>query len=1181
MDYSLPYLFTRDLSGSLGSFYEKRYLWTKWGVLFPSWNVFYSVPNYGLNIFSELHYLFFVFLHGNLVYTYKVYIVFEILVCGVSMLIASYKMTKSRFGSLLAAIFYVLAPYFLSELQFGHIYSLWGYVLLPPAYYLTYRALINRSAKLAILAGGAVALATIFAHLQGVYTNGIPLAIFGLLITFFYANANDAKGFAKSVISRTGILLIMFSVVLSLSSYLIFPSIVFNLGVTTSNPYFSLSQSEVYSNSFLESFSLANIEQPYMPIIMFLAILSASLILLEKKKIYYALFIIGLLGILLSVGTNTPIFATLMKFIPFFNAIRTPGRFLVTTSFAFCLMAGVSIDVILKKLKHKCLGYARNGVVSPPHKRLPITVMILCFLSYLIILFPAGYIYSEYNLAYSNLGPLMHSPPQNGQQFLSSYTKIHQWLNHADPKHEYRVADLASETGKLFIFDHRTLRYLIPLDLLFTSYKSPSFAKILSFFGVKYLVSLTDPNEYLGYYQISFQDINNALSNSPYFEKVYQVKDLVIYENQLTMPWIFPAYGALTVGGPQAMSLFYSLNLTQNWALIYANQVIDEINNLSNPKWFNAIIFHDSDFYDLALMQMNSFIQPWERVDIYQPDSWEIRRTQIFPYDHPFFGVQNSKRGQIAYSEFFAYTFENARLNVPFNVEQTGNYSIWVRALMDYGAGSISIILDSDQKTTANFTGNFGFRWIKTGPYHLEKGIHHLIIENEQLASLYLDVIALISEKELNNQINQLSSFIEEGNLETIYLLEFTNYFSGEAVYPASWMPSYASNNGSLTMKPNSTVSTNVYIGKEGNYTIGVRLLVPSGDIQIEVDNRTVYEHRVQKYCKEELSWTWLITDPVPMTKGEHIIQVKNFYDNSYLDFMYMATGEAYQSWGWEDNKFIEGVTAQPNWVVPDNLSSNYSVRIHQGIVDFNVKDPGKSMKWSLNSPMDVNIKNYPYLVIRYKAVNISHSGEYALWFFAEDGDGNSMPFYPLTQAQLIDDNQWHTLTIDLTGHETTRVTKMAFQVQANHHGNAHLYIDYVKFGKKWSADPFSEMNLGVVDFMRTELTEWKGNLRLNKPAYLVFLESFDENRWSLQIENYSRSKFPLPVSYIFNAFPINMAQIQFKIHYSQPKLITVSNLISASTFVIISLFIGLLVCARIRIKLKITKSVRVKNMRH
>lgn len=905
IDYKLPVGFTGDLSTGLRWFYQTNYFLAK-GMLTPlSWDVLYSSPNYFLNPYVVFHYLFFVSLGRNIVFAYKLYVLLEVVLSGLSMLWVSYKLFGHRFGSLFSAIFYISMPYFFYELT-SHIYYLWGYVLLPLAYYLTFKALVNRSVKLGIVAGLAVAAVTVLSSTEFVYFIGIPLAVFALLTIIFYSDEQKSEKI-KAFFARLGIVSIIAILAFLISLYVIVPSYSYS-GVNTTNNYWMFSDLSAYSNSFIQSFSFipSNTNQvnwfsanPLTVVLLFLPIVSAALLIAERKRINYILFITGLVAVIFSVGLNSPLWAEAMKILPSFSSIRVANRFLITICFIFSLLAGVSISTIFVKLRYSIRKIGTQMMLLPKQYNLKFfkftrtkilsksQIIITCFLIVLIVA-PIAYVFLEYNLAFSSTGPLGYSASQDPFS-LQDYANVNHWLDSADPTHAYRVIDLASPDGKLFTFDHKSFNYLYSIDLVFAYFKSPSFGKILSSVGVRYIISLNDSsNGYLN--EIPFQAIHDSLSNSTVFTLAYQSGNIVIFEDKLTMPWVYPAYGALTVGGPQALSLLYSLNLTQNWVPIYANEVTTEISNFDT---FSAIVFHDSDIYDLALMKMNNFIYPSDFVNPSNPNGWMVVRSYDYTFDHPFLNSQNSAFGQMGLSNFFAYTITDASLWIPFCVEQAGNYSIWLRVLNPSNQlGNVEVALDSYQSVTENLTDVGGFKWIKLDPSYLQSGSHGLYIKNLSANPFYLDVISVVDESKLGNEVNQLTSLINESSLSSMYLLEFTNYFSGKgnSTHASNSLPSYASDHdaGTLLMKPNSVANASLYIATGGTYTIGIRLTANSGNIKVIIDNASVYQGGAPQSSGNN-NWVWLTSNPISISAGSHTILVENSLNASDLDFMYIA----------------------------------------------------------------------------------------------------------------------------------------------------------------------------------------------------------------------------------------------------------------------------------------------------
>jgi len=114
-------------------------------------------------------------------------------------------------------------------------------------------------------------------------------------------------------------------------------------------------------------------------------------------------------------------------------------------------------------------------------------------------------------------------------------------------------------------------------------------------------------------------------------------------------------------------------------------------------------------------------------------------------------GQQTGYDWDYSYSPDYGFVFTSAydRLNINFDVNQTNNYSIFVRTLQHPGNGSVEIDVDSSN-ITVNTHWNFSSRefvWANLGEVILTKGSHTLSIANHE-GSNAVNLVAIIpSEK--------------------------------------------------------------------------------------------------------------------------------------------------------------------------------------------------------------------------------------------------------------------------------------------------------------------------------------------------------------------------------------------------------------------------------------------------
>jgi hypothetical protein len=127
---------------------------------------------------------------------------------------------------------------------------------------------------------------------------------------------------------------------------------------------------------------------------------------------------------------------------------------------------------------------------------------------------------------------------------------------------------------------------------------------------------------------------------------------------------------------------------------------------------------------------------------------------------------------------------------------------------------------------------------------------------------------------------------------------------------------------------------------------------------------------------------------------------------------------------------------AQPSWL--PNPATNPSVTSTGSSLLFAINEPGKGMKWRNNSIGTRDSATYPYVLMRYRCLNLQNSASsYAVYF---SGTGESRPFY---LADLLDDGLWRWAFAPVG---IPMVNLMAVQVQNNYTSQAFLEIESLRF---------------------------------------------------------------------------------------------------------------------------------------
>ena len=134
--------------------------------------------------------------------------------------------------------------------------------------------------------------------------------------------------------------------------------------------------------------------------------------------------------------------------------------------------------------------------------------------------------------------------------------------------------------------------------------------------------------------------------------------------------------------------------------------------------------------------------------------------------------------------------------------------------------------------------------------------------------------------------------------------------------------------------------------------------------------------------------------------------------------------------------------TAQPGWL--SDASTDASVSTDGRVGCFHVPRPGRGMKWSLAEP-GVSLRQFPYMVVRYRAENLNAARTDYL-IYVDDGDANT-ELAALRPGDLVADGKWHVAAVDVSAlTEAGGIESLAVQVQADAHGDARLWLEWLAF---------------------------------------------------------------------------------------------------------------------------------------
>lgn len=877
-----------DMFSGLPFIIERQYVYNNWRTIFYDWSPFASSPSFlGDSNFFIVPQLIIYSIVSDIAFSYKIYEILLFFTSFLSMYLLAYTISNKKriVSGVAAAVFYSLTPYLLLEL-IAHQYMMWAYALLPLAYLLIYKSLAgSKKSKYAwvCLAGILIAASTTYPSIEFSYVNGIFLFLFSIILCFKDVTKNELKLFFNKLISVA----IMFSIAIFLSAYFMFPMVFSVSPFSVASVFSRVAQVPVYSNTFIDAAFLlnkgfsVNIGLNYFSIYGLLIIpfmlpilLSSLLILFRRKGMYLLFFILGILAVLFSMGSNLPSFLRIFEYaqkLPLFDMIRTPCRFTIQVALSFSLLGGIAIGLASDSLRK--FGSASMKVAKHSYKRVFVVLVIAIILG--------SYLFSGINITYSVAGPYQNQPMPE------SAAKVVSWLNQDDPYQNYRIIDL-TQTNLIASY-HRSLSN--GADLISKYGSSPALATLLGLLNVKYII--TD-------YQ---SDINYEFLCCPYLYTV-RVDNDIIFVNTLAKPELYSSYGALAIGGPSVLSTFYtaidttvnsaeSLNASSQssvsnpiWALFSPDVLVGQ-NGLNQVNNFNAVVFEDSDLKDLVFQQLDSSykFEAWK----YLNGDWGIVEDSYGTLIPSAESYQNSVSGQLVLSQrAIKPIVQNATLTIPINVNTTGSYDVWIRASNTLSSETTNIIstsIDGSMVGQVDFGKVGGFQWLKVNnaSISLSEGSHTIELFTNG-SPVYLDMVAVVPAGLVDSATTEEMATIN--NLQQMYILEFSNYFVGENVTRENNILPFTSesSSGYLTLKPGTLATQQLFVAKADNYSLNLRFLErPDGGIlSLKIDGITVCNIQATGFN----IWSWINSSSIYLSVGEHEIEVTSESGNNSIDIM-------------------------------------------------------------------------------------------------------------------------------------------------------------------------------------------------------------------------------------------------------------------------------------------------------
>ncbi|MBI2303837.1 MAG: YfhO family protein [Chloroflexi bacterium] len=330
----------------------------------PLWDpyVFAGLPDYQYVSSFVAYPVYLVIYFLPVVTAFNLMYIIPFFIAAASMYLYGQKQGFSPWGSLTAAIVFTFNGYFLVRLWAGHLEVINAFVYLPLLFLLLQRVLERKDLVSTFLLGMSIGVVNLFGTPQ--YPAMMFLALGGYLIYWLYPilRPQEYRSALKITLCLAGALVLG----LGLAAIYILPSYEsflqnyrrggnWTFAMATYN---SLNPRDLLTLFFPDLFgheltgdywgSAFTENIFYVGVLASLLALYAAVARWGRDRSVTFLTLLGAAAIVLSLGRYTPVYGLVYQWLPPFNMVRSPPRFLIVAVFSLSLLAGAGCDLVLQ-----------------------------------------------------------------------------------------------------------------------------------------------------------------------------------------------------------------------------------------------------------------------------------------------------------------------------------------------------------------------------------------------------------------------------------------------------------------------------------------------------------------------------------------------------------------------------------------------------------------------------------------------------------------------------------------------------------------------------------------------------------------------------------------------------------------------------------------------------------------
>jgi len=485
---------------------------------------------------------------------------------------------------------------------------------------------------------------------------------------------------------------------------------------------------------------------------------------------------------------------------------------------------------------------------------------------------------------------------------------------------------------------------------------------------------------------------------------------------------------------------------------------------------------------------------------------------------------------------------EPVTLKIPFSVDKTDTYKLFIRYFKNQEGGEIKVYLDGRPIEISTKDQLNKFIWKELAICHLEKGKHTLILENVKGFNA-VNLFALIPEKEYENAKQEISKILQNKTIIYLFEAESDLYRDNAEVLNSGGEAS----DGEVLEIADGKAWQEVEIIKTGTYRLAIRV---KGDFRVKIGNK--------KFEFHNSNLTYWYSPIFELNKGKYNLTITPL-DTPIANFSFEPVSDIENG---IIKKLPQGIASFSN----DSFAGNSSLKISS-----NVSEEG--WLWFRTTEIDVTPRER-YLAIthmKYKNVVASYisiegynetSGEWReLWQIPSRQDGTS-DWKEYKQILTIPDD----------------ITKIGFVLNAGWikdlgEGDATTWFDDIRiypvkdyldvtwlYSTKNNNETLNvnelfktnETPASIINYTKINPTKYEVKVNATKPFMLSFAESYDP-LWEARVykdgEKVDVAK-SIPLYSVINGFWIDeTGDLEIEIRYKPQDWFELGLWISGITF--------------------------------